>query len=168
MTFLLTYQTFMTSEELLAKLIHRYQSPIIPEDPLSSYKLFSYKIQSSNDSQNIIKLRVLNIVKKWLSNHVDNFIGHDTTDIVHGMRAFIEKEPMNDFLREGTNIQRLIHLKLAQREEKIYSIDYFQDSPPSYSSFHDDAFDIFKYPTLEVARQLTLIDYYYYFRKIQV
>ena len=146
----------MTSEELLEKLIERYHSAFVHENSLCKYSLTSYQVQSYSDSQNIIKIRVLNIVKKWLSNHTDNFIGRDASPLFHTMKSFIEIDPISQFPRESSHIIRLINNQLNidnniaddddDDDDKYPHIDIFADSPPPSKPYHNEPFDLFKYP----------------------
>ena len=173
----------MTSEELLDKLIKRYYTSEVKPEDLWSVKLISYKPQTEEESKHIIKLRVLNTVKRWLTNHVDNFIGYETKPIVHGMLDFIQSDqegsPKLIFQRETANVLRLVEQKLTSARNSPstrelaalrLNVDQFptDDCPPPSTPLHNNYFDLFKYPAIEFARQLTLIDFFLFFKQIQV
>jgi son of sevenless-like protein len=55
-TFLLTYRTFMTTEELLEQLIARYRDPQVSEI-LPGYEITSIERQTVEQMQHIVRLR---------------------------------------------------------------------------------------------------------------
>lgn len=57
-TFLLTYQSFTTPENLLKKLSQRYK---VPENKFDV------------NQTKVIQLRVINVIRKWLEEHFHEF-----------------------------------------------------------------------------------------------
>lgn len=170
-TFLLTYRTFMTSEELMAMLVARYENPDVPESLVEAEGLTvtSFQPPSHAEMVKFVRLRVLNTVKRWLSNHVDNFIGHDPTELVERLKEFVEEGPAEDFPRETGHVQRLIStlLEPGKADQSNVGIQVYPDTPCPGQPRHDNEWDIYKYSAEEFARQLTIIDYYLFFKLIQ-
>lgn len=158
----------MTSEDLIEELKNRFNNPTVRVDAITKLDLPGFKeIQSEESSKRIIKLRVLNAIKRWLTSHIDNFIGRDTEEVGNLIRTFIrttcEGDP--DFERESNNIIRLTND--LNNERPPLQIEQFPNSSPASEPCHDGKWDIYKYSAAEIARQMTLIDYFFYFRKIQ-
>jgi len=170
-TFLLTYRTFMTSEQLMDMLVDRYKNPVLPKGLVDTEKLTVTSFQPTTHEERVkfVRLRVVNTVKRWLSNHVDNFIGVDTTELVEKVKTFIDSGPAEDFPRETAHVQRLISSLLDADKEESHSegIQVYPDTPCPCQPLHEDDWDIYKYPAEEFARQLTIIDYYFFFKLIQ-
>eukprot|EP00026_Physarum_polycephalum_P003905 Phypoly_transcript_03922.p1 GENE.Phypoly_transcript_03922~~Phypoly_transcript_03922.p1 ORF type:complete len:658 (+),score=80.30 Phypoly_transcript_03922:101-2074(+) len=95
--FLYTYRYFMTAEQLLVKLGERYAC-ILPTD------LTPEEAQNQENLIPLQKLRVINVFKKWVENHV-----HDFSDV-----NFLAK--FNVFLEEVVNVD---NQKWAEHLKKI-------------------------------------------------
>lgn len=171
----------MTSEELIDELIKRFQDPVVQVDKIESLNLPSFKEKQTHESkQNIIRLRVLNTIKRWITNHVDNFIGYDPSSVVDRIRSFIQSDSCNIssmFDRERKNIIKQVDQLSSKDNNNKIETDHHHSLPldqirassdqPSVP-FHNGKFDIFKYSPEEIAKQITIIDYYIFFKKIQV
>merc|ERR1712137_490025 len=106
----------------------------------------------------IVRLRVLNTIKKWLTSHSDNFIGYDPTPVFRVVKNFVQSETSQAFEREAANLMRLLD-QLQVKQDSERSVDPFRALP-----IYPGPWNIFKYPADEMARQITLIDYYVFFR----
>ena len=72
-TFLLTYRTYVTPSELLTLLTQRYN--IQPAKPLEECR--EHEKQTFFDNRRIIRLRIANLIKRWLSNHFHDFLNNE-------------------------------------------------------------------------------------------
>jgi RasGEF N-terminal motif len=112
-TFLLTYKSFgLTPLTLLTRLIDTYSSPAsltvegLPED-------LQYLVLSK--SQNVLKMRVLAVVLRWLQSNPYDFLNQDadSRDLVEQLLEFVEGDPSSDFRKEAEKIRRVLVFSLV-------------------------------------------------------
>jgi len=169
-TFLLTYKSLgLTPLSLLTRLIDTYSSPAsltvedLPEE-------LQHLVLSK--SQNVLKMRVLTVILRWLQSNPYDFLNQDmhSRDVVEQLLEFIEGEPMLDFRKEAEKIRRVLVFNLdPTRDEK--AIQRRQKMQPKHAAppdppLHSNPVDLFKYTPREFARQLTLVDFFDFFQKI--
>eukprot|EP00026_Physarum_polycephalum_P003142 Phypoly_transcript_03151.p1 GENE.Phypoly_transcript_03151~~Phypoly_transcript_03151.p1 ORF type:complete len:727 (+),score=161.57 Phypoly_transcript_03151:83-2263(+) len=140
--FLLTYRSFTTPMELLEKLIARYN--IEPKEPLTGDQLALFE-----KKKKIIQLRVGNVLKMWLDKHFHDF--QNDGNLVHRVINFVETQITKDMETIGKTITKLL---AHQRGVLSFS---FNTPPPT--TFVPKSADFSDFEPVEVARQLTLIEY---------
>lgn len=197
-SFMLTYQSFTTSEELIQLLINRYNIPP-PKEQLNDSKAF---VQFKENILLPVRIRVCQVLKHWIQRHSHVFRGD--ARVRNKMSLFIEQHvaktklfSLADELRD--DLEKFAHKRdtFAEQQLKMLSqkVNAMQlASPrgilPSKSSSIDapkprvprslKSFalptrgrskttnsNITDWPSLEIARQLTLIEFGIY-EQIQV
>lgn len=152
--FLLTSKSFCTPDALFSLLIERFSMPIPSSFPEETIEKFKTTIL------NPIRLRVLNVFKNWLDKHFTDF-----------ERRPVLLEALKDFLTNTVSkasgmekqlevIQRLIAKKESLEREENKQL-YITENPPEPLLPPDGLVynDILQYDPLEIARQLTLLEY---------
>ncbi|TRY78935.1 hypothetical protein TCAL_01723 [Tigriopus californicus] len=174
-TFLTTYRSFCTPHELLDLLIERFE---IPEPEFASdsesdseHGEKSTKLRINQDLKRFrkeysqpVQFRVLNVLKHWVDQHFYDF-EHD--------QELLEK--LKEFLStiSGKSMRKWVDciIKIVQRrsnDEKEKEITYFMKSPPPIERHLENLAEengwpeILTYHPIEIARQLTLLEFQYY------
>jgi hypothetical protein len=101
-SFICTYPSFISSEDLLARLMQRYKSAKICG--LAEF------LPVAHQNKSVVKKRVLNAIKKWIAYFPEAFtdMTHQSTQLIADLWKFIEEEPMIDFPRESANLRRTL------------------------------------------------------------
>ena len=154
------YPNFVSSEDLLENLKERYLEPQMPVGIHQSM---------SGGITRVAQLKVLAFIKNWL-DHNDLF---DQLNVIEDLNTFIEEHVMDKYPYEATNIRKV----LIDKFEQFESLEEFSSwgnytypldtAPPATLPQHSNDIDVFKYLPIEIARQLTIIDYYDFFIKIK-
>eukprot|EP00118_Oscarella_pearsei_P003292 m.13785 g.13785 ORF g.13785 m.13785 type:complete len:1275 (+) comp25228_c0_seq1:253-4077(+) len=145
-TFLLSYQTFTTPENLLAKLIQRYHI-VRPTD--MSYSDFG-------NMRTSIQARVINALRLWVE-HVDDFKGN--SNLQTRLLNFISSVLYNDWPKLCCRLRRnLIAIQDEEKEQK--SVWSLKPKPRLRLPAHvSHVMSLFNFHAEEIARQITLIDF---------
>mmetsp|Transcript_68 Transcript_68/g.79 ORF Transcript_68/g.79 Transcript_68/m.79 type:complete len:516 (-) Transcript_68:40-1587(-) len=159
-SFLLTYRSFLTPRQLLQLLIKRYNVPT-PASIVNTEEEDNF----NKHYKKHIKLRVWYVLKFWIENHFYDF--EEDKDLNTDFKSFISNtmvkdmqklaEQLNNIFDKQTQKSGLTQMKLLQTVSLPVSI-----LPKSL----DGPLNILDLDPLEVARQLTLIEYEMY-NKIQ-
>lgn len=154
-TFIITYRSLMDRESLINRLIERYNIP--PPDGLDPEKFAEFK----RNKLDKIRLRVTNTVKYWLENfYVFDF---DEEMIKHYERLVTMMEKS-----KGEALARMLRNSMEKANEKATAnmvttgkLDCLPVMYPKKSLFGKakSKDDIMNWPVVEVARQITLIDF---------
>lgn len=109
-TFMCTFPTFISHEELLQRLIARYKSAKICG--------LAERLPGTTQNKSIVRKRVLNAIKKWIAYFPEAFIEptQQSAQLVEDLWKFIEDEPMQDFPRESSNLRRTLLSLLEGRD----------------------------------------------------
>lgn len=140
--FLLTYRSFTTPMELLDKLVARYN--IEPPECVPGEVLTAFE-----KKKKIVQLRVGNVVKMWIDKHFHDF-EHDP-NLVARITNFVDTQIFRDMETLGKTI-----IKLLAHTRGVLSYTFNSPPPPTYVPKSSDFND---FEPMEVARQLTLIEY---------
>lgn len=140
--FLLTYRSFTTPTELLDMLIQSYNAPI-DETKLKNRK-------------RIIRLRVANVIKKWLDRYFHDF--QNDSDLLNKLDQFISNQIMLDMESIAKNLK-----KLLSNERPVPVPTFTELAPPvlapkKSTSLVPGDFVFRDLEPLEIARQMTLIE----------
>jgi son of sevenless-like protein len=149
--FLLTYRTFVTSNELLDLLFMRYQLPP-PVNPTPEV-MEQFKMKKETP----IQLRVLNAFKTWVDKHFDDF--REDKQLLARLIDFVDNYMINSpvMQRAGQNFKAQITNKVESKEEK--KVPTFNTAPPTPILPTASNPTLLDFNPEEIARQLTLIDY---------
>jgi len=138
--FLLMYHSFTTARELLARLVSRYFMP-------TPMNMVPDELRAFQTTQQIVRLRVKNLVKHWINAHYTDFQDDE-----------ILKQGMHDFLvLIGYN--KIRALEEGPRELLESKVDILKSVlPPSVNEDNwDFSFTGSREHNVETARQLSLM-----------
>jgi hypothetical protein len=196
-SFMLTYQSFTTSEELVQLLVNRYNIPP-PQDKVNDSKAF---IQYKENTLLPVRIRVCQVLKHWIQHHSHVFRGD--ARVRNKISLFIEQHiaktklfSLADELRD--DLEKFAHKRdtFAEQQLKMLSqkVNAMQlanpkaqksnslgiDAPkprvprslksfalPTRGRGKSTVSNVIDWPSLEIARQLTLIQFSVY-EQIQV
>lgn len=144
--FMLTYQQFMTPQELLALLKLRWNScPSKQED-----------VEEFNSTKLLpIRIRVLNILKLWIGQYGHDII--DDKDMTNSLMEFLNE--IEGFSSIVESVKKYLQMKIDGLNTEL--IEYSENPPESYnppSEFTTNGSILDLHPE-EVARQITLIEF---------
>ena len=165
--FFLSYQSFgLSSSDLLHLLSVRYKTPDSEIIPFEVPKVAIEKVGKS--AQQPHRLRVIEVLAFWVQFHRGHFLNPDarSIDLISKTIKFIDRCVAPDFPRCADRLRDLLitHLDPALQDRSLARrLKFCQGAEPCDPAQHDGPIDIFKYTPREVARQLTLIDYFDYF-----
>lgn len=144
-TFLLTYRSFISPTDLLEQLLDRYKTG---SEEIESEGLSEIEATNAEKKQKLIRIRVGNVIKRWLSDHYHDF--HDPTllsRLEEGISEITENQ-LQATLRKTIQEQQL-------QKNKIRDLMFSKEKPtpiqPKGSTFDD-------WDVVEVARQLCLYE----------
>ena len=83
--FLITFRSFSTPKELLNHLLLKYQNPSISS-------LFNFKEGKEGVSEDIVRRRVLDVLRLWIKSHSGDFFADssESRDLLISLRHFID------------------------------------------------------------------------------
>jgi len=156
--FLLTYRSFTTPQELLEKLIQRYNIPPPHRDSITHKEFGEWQ----HDVLNKVRLRVSQVIKKWIENHYYDF--ENDSDLVQKVVDLTNMMKETQGSAFATQIQRA--LQKQQSNDSSRSIVVFDRDdasvPKSLCPKQWDGIktvDLLQWPSGELARQITLLEY---------
>uniref|UniRef100_A0A6B2L305 Ras-GEF domain-containing protein n=1 Tax=Arcella intermedia TaxID=1963864 RepID=A0A6B2L305_9EUKA len=143
-TFLLTYRTYISPSELMDQLFERYNSPIpeVPED----VDPFAYQ-----EAKKIIRLRVGNLLKRWLSNHFHDFNEND--ELLKKLASYVEK---TFSLNEKNLASTIIQLSSQKNQTEMTASTVYGAKPPA--PIVPKSVIILDMDPTEISRQLCLFE----------
>ena len=106
-TFLLTYRTFISPSELLKKLFERYETGA---SEISNEGLSEFELENTEKKQKIIRLRVGNVLKRWLTDHFHDFSADPS--LVQALYAGLDNMQERNL---AESLRKLAHDQLAVR-----------------------------------------------------
>lgn len=141
--FLLTHKSFMSSNDLIIRLCQRYFS----SGEEVNKALTSYELEVSKNKEKIVKLRVVNILKKWLIEYSHDFR-------CDGNLISLVKENVKNFMPDHIQIiERAIEKLHELKRNTSKSLMFGSESPESIIPKGNN-FEVFD--NTEIARQLCL------------
>jgi len=144
-TFLLTYRNFIAPNELLEQLLDRYRTGTAEINPDGVSEV---EASNTEKKQKIIRIRVGNVLKRWLSDHYHDF--HDPALLarLEAGIADIQEQQLQNMLKKTIQEQQL-------QKNKIRDLMFSKEKPtpllPKGPAFDD-------WDVIEVARQLCLYE----------
>jgi hypothetical protein len=148
--FLLTYQSFMTSTELLQKLIERYC--MTPVDKNVSAEV----LESLKQKQGPIRARVLHVIRRWIEKYYQDF---SNQEFERYLLDFLQNTVAKTGLERQAESLIALYLKRKSGENKAIDIKTVVKKPPypilppkmQFSGMIDLS-------PIEMARQITLLE----------
>eukprot|EP01114_Cavostelium_apophysatum_P017288 TRINITY_DN5102_c0_g1_i2.p1 TRINITY_DN5102_c0_g1~~TRINITY_DN5102_c0_g1_i2.p1 ORF type:complete len:975 (+),score=296.16 TRINITY_DN5102_c0_g1_i2:77-3001(+) len=159
--FLLTYRSFTTPETLLNACIQRFRYP--PSKTLvrvPSEKLIEEGEPVSDEKESKVihptQLRVCTVLLKWLEVNFSDFVEDNT--LTENLLNFIENDlsTSKKFSGMAVKLQKLIRTKLYPKEN-ITKMSCPEPDLPVL--FYESGFEFIDLSPLEVARQMSLIEF---------
>lgn len=170
--FLLCYhQIGLSSLQLLKRLIARYEDldkeSVDSDMPTMMLKVVPHKALS------VCKLVVLDTIEYWFKNHPQHFLNPDpdSASLVEKLLAFLDKTVSTEFPARTLSLRRLLLFNADAATAVSDNFRRMKYYPPAADAtdppLHNGPVDLMKYTSREIARQLTLIDFYDFFVRIE-
>ncbi|XP_022644691.1 son of sevenless homolog 1-like [Varroa destructor] len=171
-TFLTTFRSFCQPRELLELLVERYNIPDHPDhaDEAESCSIEPQQMAKRfrKEYQQPVQVRVLNVIRHWIEHHYYDF--ERDRRLLEELRDFLER--MRADARSGKNMRKWIDSisKAVQRKQEQQGTAKeltFSHEPPPLEWYlarpgETDRFDLLTLHPVEVARQLTLLEFELY------
>lgn len=160
--FLLTYHSFTTPRELLAKLSRRFHVPLPPH--LAPSELAHFKTTKLDR----IQIRVCSVLKNWIDEHWADFA--DDAALKTDMHALIHHMLENSGSLLTTQLAKALQALVKRKERSSDAVPTTPagptHAPTKLLSGKPDTYDLMSVDEADLARQLTLMDFAK-FRSIQ-
>ncbi|XP_077528564.1 son of sevenless homolog 2-like [Haemaphysalis longicornis] len=170
-TFLTTFRSFCQPHELLDLLAERFEIPEPPAPPLSEQAEGAEAEAARNLHRECLKrfrkeysqpvqFRVLNVLRHWVDHHYYDF--ERDASLLEKLRAFLDRVKGKNMRKWVESINKVIQRRSEQLDEPREITFSYEKSPPHiewYLSSSPDKFDILTLHPIEVARQLTLLEF---------
>eukprot|EP01094_Clydonella_sp_ATCC50884_P022923 TRINITY_DN5379_c0_g1_i2.p1 TRINITY_DN5379_c0_g1~~TRINITY_DN5379_c0_g1_i2.p1 ORF type:complete len:601 (-),score=146.09 TRINITY_DN5379_c0_g1_i2:247-2049(-) len=145
---LLTYSCFLDAARFLELLLMRFNLANKDDEGLDP---------ATARDNNIIRLRVFNLIKKWIETHFADFDGNPLGDSLHKFLNFIAK---NNPAAEQAVIQIIAIQKRLKEEQRMPPQPAFDETPPKPIVPPDLSckYLLIDINPRELARQLTLLE----------
>ncbi|KAL1915665.1 uncharacterized protein VTP21DRAFT_6424 [Calcarisporiella thermophila] len=150
-TFLLTYRSFTSTQELFDLLQRRFL--IEPPASLTAEELAVWR----EKKQTPVRLRVFNVMKNWLENYYQD---DEDARCLPAMREFVATT-MQEYSLPSAQLIKLIDKRMQSPDagfrKMVLNVNNMQ-APPSIVPKNLRKFKLLELDPLELARQLTLMD----------
>uniref|UniRef100_A0A131YWM5 Son of sevenless n=2 Tax=Rhipicephalus TaxID=426455 RepID=A0A131YWM5_RHIAP len=168
-TFLTTFRSFCQPHELLDLLSERFDIPEPQAPPLAEHGEGAEAEAARNLHRECLKrfrkeysqpvqFRVLNVLRHWVDHHYYDFERDPT--LLEKLRAFLDRVKGKNMRKWVESINKVIQRRSEQLDEpREITFGY---SPPNiewYLCSTPDKFDILTLHPIEIARQLTLLEF---------
>jgi hypothetical protein len=163
-TFMLTFRSFVDKEQLYKMLMERFNMG--PPHGISSEEFSEWKVEKLDKT----RLRIASSIKYWIENfYAFDFSGDDNMlGLVQESMKMMES--INGGLTYSSVINRALNKVIDEEERVVETTPNFPEvlKPPKKSLFGRNKIKhpLLLWPSVEFARQLTLIEQHY-FRMIQ-
>ncbi|KAI9243744.1 ras guanine nucleotide exchange factor domain-containing protein [Phascolomyces articulosus] len=156
-SFLLTYRAFCSSEELFTLLKARFE--LQPPVGLTPEELLDWQ----ENKQKFIRLRVFNVFKHWIEHYMN--VEEDQA-VLHDLLDFSNTTMRSSNIFSSNQINRLIRRRLDSDPLRKLVVSTPRDQPTPILPRNVKKFRLLDVHPLELARQLTIMDFGLY-RSIQ-
>jgi len=176
-TFLTTYRSFCTPTELLDLLIDRFH---IPDPELLSDRSQDFDQEQTDKSCKMryaqdlkrfrkeysqpVQFRVLNVLKHWVDQHFYDF--SEDCDLLHRLTSFLDEITGKSMRKWVECISKVVQRRLDNDEgAKEIVFDFYKSPPPlemHIKNSQPEWPELLTFHPIEIARQLTLIEFQYY------
>jgi hypothetical protein len=141
--FLQTHTSFISSHRLFSRLVHRY-------------KKYSQS-NLSNEYSHFVQMRIINVIKKWLKI---SFVDFEEEKMKRAFDEFLDYLKSNDKGKEYAEFLKATWTScVAQKEELKKDIVPGPNAPKPLVPKMKTTLDLIDIEPIELARQLTLVDY---------
>lgn len=158
-TFLLTYRSFCTTEQLFNELFARYQLP--PPDDLSAEELEIWKEKKLK----LVRLRVFNVIKSWLETY---FNEEEDKSILPEINHFTDHVIVESMKFGAEQLSKVIKKRMMSEDSgqirKMKLNVRTADMPAPILPKNMKRIKLLEIDPLELARQMTVMDFRLYNR----
>ncbi|KAG2173976.1 hypothetical protein INT44_000090, partial [Umbelopsis vinacea] len=154
-TFLLTYRSFCTTEELISHLQRRYT--LAPPEELTMEELEIWVEKKLK----LVRLRVFNVLKTW----IENYYYQEDYGVLENLRQFTVTVIRDTLTFPAEQLERLINMRLEkdkQSEMKKMISNNNSIAPMPILPRNLKRIRLLDLDSVELARQLTIIDFKLY------
>eukprot|EP00005_Dracoamoeba_jomungandri_P013821 CAMPEP_0174269374 /NCGR_PEP_ID=MMETSP0439-20130205/40767_1 /TAXON_ID=0 /ORGANISM="Stereomyxa ramosa, Strain Chinc5" /LENGTH=1270 /DNA_ID=CAMNT_0015358109 /DNA_START=6 /DNA_END=3818 /DNA_ORIENTATION=+ len=154
--FLLTYRSFSNPMELMDLLIKRFVVPIPQILKGAEVDRFNKLLVSH------IHLRVFKVLKTWVSTHFYDF--SESEELFKRLKDFISNTmaPASPTMKRAA-AQLSGHIEKQLQGSKAHQVQFSREKPPPITTgINGNKFEFIELDSIEIARQLTLIEYQLY------
>ncbi|KAG4066062.1 hypothetical protein HA402_001309 [Bradysia odoriphaga] len=174
-TFLTTYRSFCSPQELLQLLIERFDIP----DPSLVYEQVGDKdIETDKIHKNLqredwkrykkeyvqpVQFRVLNVLRHWVDHHFYDFEHHPA--LLEKLLEFLETVSGKSMRKWVDSVLKIVQRKKEQEDNHKQITFAFGHSPPAIETHlqvPEDETNLLTLHPLELARQLTVLEFELY------
>ncbi|KAJ6242096.1 ras guanine nucleotide exchange factor i-related [Anaeramoeba flamelloides] len=146
--FLMTYQSFTTPWKLLYKLFQRFDVPNKVHERFDTQKEFeNYK--------KIVQVKTINVIKTWLDRHFSDF----SEGLLEELKQWISNEELKNQKNKALLNQIRSTIKYKGEKHRIETSTQEIPEPKVPKNIFSPTLSIFDIDEIEVARQITLIDF---------
>ncbi|RCH80459.1 hypothetical protein CU098_002355, partial [Rhizopus stolonifer] len=158
-TFLLTYRSFCTTEEMFNELFQRYQ--LSPPEELNAEEIAVWNEQKLK----LIRLRVFNVIKSWLETY---FNEEEDRPILATLSQFTDQVIIQSMKFGAEQLSKLIKKRMLSEDSgqirKMKLNVRTQDMPEPILPKNLKRIKLLELDPLELARQMTMMDFKLYNR----
>lgn len=175
-TFLTTFRSFCLAQELLQLLVERFNipDPSLVYEPKSNDKDQDDKLHKSSQREDWkrykkeyvqpVQFRVLNVLRHWADHHYYDFERDPT--LLQKLTEFLESIKGKSMRKWVDSVLKIVQRKTENDDRDHRQITFaFGHSPPAieyHLSVPENEFNLLTLHPLELARQLTLLEFELY------
>lgn len=172
-TFLTTYRSFCQPQELLDLLIERFGiqesflPSIVPDGTVGILELENLRNAHREDLKRFrkeysqpVQFRVLNVLRHWVDHHYYDF--ERDPQLLVNLQNFLDTVKSKNMRKWVESINKVILRRSECVEESREFTFSYEKTPPQiewHLSFTPEKFDLLTLHPIEIARQLTLLEF---------